>query len=167
MIQGQVIRSTIFASLILSFSIAWADNFPVKPDPKVTQGEFCTTDDPDFVNHRYEEKVAYCVRNVSRYTKTEIYDLYKVPERCRGEYTVDHYIPLFMGGSNRGVNLWPEHKNVKATRQNLEMELYTELKNGRMTQQEAVEIVTQAKLHPPRVTPSDCHLQNMQFPAQH
>ena len=162
-ISAELIPSlkTLLTNLLLSFmlggSCALAENFPVKPDPHVTQGDFCNPRDPDFVDFRYEEKIAYCARNVSRYTKAEIYDLYDVPERCRREYTVDHYIPLFVGGSNHQVNLWPEHKSVKATRQNLEMNVYTELKNGRLTQQEAVEIITNAKLNPPEVAPSHCH----------
>lgn len=151
---------------VISGSLQAAPQFPVKPNPEVTQGDFCTTKDKDFVEYRYSEKIPYCIRNVSRYTKEEIYDMYEVPEKCRDEYTVDHYIPLSMGGSNQIVNLWPEHKTVKATRQNLEMEVYTELKNGRISQAEAVEIVTQAKLHPPPVSPSRCHLKKLDLPAQ-
>ncbi len=153
-----MIKAALILGMLLSGWMASAQNFPVKPNPEMTQGDYCDSEDPDFVDYRYQEKVPYCARNVSRWTKNEIYEQYDVPEKCRTEYTVDHYVPLFMGGSNQNANLWPEHKAVKATRQNLEMELYVELKNGRMTQSEALEIITQAKMHPPKVTPSKCHL---------
>lgn len=152
-----MIRGTLLIGLILSGFVAGAENFPVKPNPEMTQGDYCSSKDPDFLEYRYTENVPHCVRNVSYWTKKDIYDDYRVPARCRGEYTVDHFVPLFMGGSNQIANLWPEHKLVKATRQHLEMELYTELKNGRITQTEALEIITQAKMHPPKVSPSECH----------
>jgi len=160
-----MIRGTLLLlGLILTGSFATAANFPVKPNPEMTQGDYCNAQDPDFVDYRYEDKVPYCARNVSYWTKKEIYDHYNVPEKCRTEYTVDHFIPLFMGGSNHVANLWPEHKLVKATRQNLEMELYTEMKNGRMTQAQALEIITQAKMHPPKVQPSKCHMETLVAP---
>ena len=132
--------------------------FPTKPDPDVTVGDYCDEQDPDFVGYRYEDKVPYCIRKVSRHRKTRVYNQYHVPEDCRVEYTVDHYIPLFMGGSNEVANLWPEHRRVKATRQNLEQQLYLELRNGHITQSRAIEVVTEAKMNPPQVAPSECHL---------
>jgi hypothetical protein len=45
------------------------------------------------------------------------------------------------------------------------MELYVEMKNGRMTRNEALEIITQAKMHPPKVQPSKCHLEHIEAPA--
>lgn len=166
MVAGLTKSWFLLGLMIFVGSAQAAPQFPVKPNPEVTQGDFCTPKDKDFVEYRYKEKIPYCIRNVSRYTKEEVYDMYGVPEKCRTEYTVDHYIPLSMGGSNQVVNLWPEHKLVKATRQNLEMEVYTELRNGRISQAEAVEIVTQAKLHPPNVNPSKCHLKKLDFPAE-
>ncbi len=160
MIRGLLITGLLFAGTFVS-----ADSFLVKPDPAMTQGDYCETSDPDFVDFRYSEKVAYCARNVSYWTKKAIYDQYQIPEKCRAEFTVDHYIPLFMGGSNHNGNLWPEHKLVKATRQNLEMDLYVEMKNGRIGQKEAIEIITQAKMHPPKVNPSRCMLDHMNVAA--
>ncbi len=156
-----MIKGILLTILMLTGFTTVAENFPVKPNPAMTQGDYCNPRDPDFVDYRYNEKVPYCVRNVSYALKKEIYEVYRVPAKCRREYTVDHYVPLFMGGSNHEGNLWPEHKNVKATRQNLEMELYIELKNGRMTQAQALQIITDAKMHPPKVEPSKCHIDNM------
>lgn len=152
-------RLTIIVAIFLS-SFASADfdvlSFPTKPDERVTVGSFCDEKDPDFVGYRYKEKIPFCIRNVSRHLKARIYRMYGVSERCRHEYTIDHYIPLSMGGSNADDNLWPEHKKVKATRQNLEQSLYLELSNGNIKQHDAVQMVTEAKNNPPRVEPTDC-----------
>ncbi|HMN70062.1 MAG TPA: HNH endonuclease signature motif containing protein [Bdellovibrionales bacterium] len=123
----------------------------------MTSGDLCSKDDADFIGYRYEEKVPYCLRNVSYETKTEIYQEYGIPQKCRGEYTVDHFIPLALGGSNDKMNLWPEHKRVKATRQNLEIELYYQLRRGEITHEAAMAVIADAKMNPPAVDPTDCH----------
>lgn len=155
---------TLLIALFLVNVQAFADvetveiqSFPHKPDANVTTGDFCTPDDRDFIGYRYSERIPYCVRNVSRHLKARIYAQYNIPERCRHEYTVDHFIPLAMGGSNRPQNLWPEHRNVKATRQDLEQQLYLQLANGEITQMQAVEQVTYEKMNPPRAEPTKCH----------
>jgi hypothetical protein len=85
------------------------------------------------------------VRNVSSETKAKIYDLYKIPLHCRYRYTIDHFIPLSIGGDNSPANLWPEHKLVKKTRMSLEEDLFEELKQGTITQKEAIEQIIQTK----------------------
>ncbi len=129
---------------------------PLRPDPQYTQGDYCQKNDHDFEEVRYKEKVAICMRDVSWETKVEVYAAYKVPLHCRKFYTVDHYIPLSMGGSNQFQNLWPEHKDIKATRQNLEQEMYEQLADGKVTRDQAVQAVTYAKQHPPTVIPREC-----------
>lgn len=147
-------------ALLFCFSTAQADEHvvPTKPNPEVTTGDYCTTDDSDFAGYRYEEKIAYCARNVNRNLKRRVYDSYAIPDRCRSEYTVDHFIPLSMGGSNQTENLWPEHRHIKETRQNLEQEIYLELAEGRISQREAVQVIVNAKMNPPKVfAPPNCH----------
>lgn len=148
----------LIASLLI-FSQAQAElaAFLTKPNPEVTTGDFCETSDPDFVGYRYKDNMPYCERNVSTQLKRRIYEQYSIPENCRREYTIDHFVPLAMGGSNAPENLWPEHKNVKATRQNLEQDVYTELSHDRISQKEAVEVITQAKMNPPPDIPEGCH----------
>lgn len=147
-------------AMVAAFSIQlWARPTPqntIKPDPAVTSGELCTEQDRDYTGRRYNEQIAYCVRNVSWDRKTKIFREYGIPDHCRGEYTVDHFIPLALGGSNQETNLWPEHKHVKATRQNLEQELYYQLRDGMITQAEAVAEITKVKMNPPAVEPWDC-----------
>lgn len=144
---------------IASFSLnLQAFEPPMHPDPEKTSGDYCSTDDPDFREYRYRENVPTCIRSVSRELKTKIYQEYGVPRRCRGQYTVDHFIPLSMGGSNQAINLWPEHKDIKATRQNLELDMYIELREGRVTQRQAIQRVIREKMNPPHVDPRDCRL---------
>ncbi len=131
--------------------------FPTKPDPDMTAGDFCDNTDRDFMEFRYEERIAICKRDVSWHMKSHIYDAYSIPEKCRAEYTIDHFVPLSMGGSNEPLNLWPEHKSVKATRQNLEQEMYLELNRGNISAEHAVGEVVTAKMNPPPVQPSKCH----------
>ena len=128
---------------------ALAAGFPATPKPSWTTGSLCTRNSPDFSEYRYPEQIEYCARNVSRETKRAIYERYGVPSGCRGEYTIDHFIPLSIGGTNHPNNLWPEHQSVKALRPNLETQLYRELAAGQITQQQAVARIRRAKLNPP------------------
>jgi hypothetical protein len=125
--------------------------FPLAPNPNETTGDLCTRKNPDFKEYRYGEHIPYCNRNVSGGTKSAIYREYGIPAKCKSRYTIDHFIPLSLGGSNEPSNLWPEHKNVKATRPDLEMELYVALRNGEITQQEAIDQIIQQKMNPPPV----------------
>lgn len=130
---------------------------PMKPDPGYTTGDYCDKQDVDFNEVRYQEKVAICRRAVTWFAKDLVYDHYGISKRCRSYYTVDHYIPLSMGGSNELNNLWPEHKDIKATRQNLEQELYTRLAKGEIGVEYAVRTVVHAKQNPPSVVPRGCN----------
>ena len=155
--------SYFLASVLLIF-VNNVHAFPVTPNPQETTGELCQIDDPDFQEYRYSEKIAYCKRNVDYQKRQEIYDAYRIPKHCRHRYTVDHFIPLSVGGSNDDKNLWPEHKIVKATRPNLELETYENLKAGKITQSEAILKITKIKMETklPQINlknfdpPSDC-----------
>lgn len=129
--------------------------FPFIPDSQSTPGSLCSKRDRDYKQDRYAEKIPYCGRNVASSLKRDIYDDYGISANCRKEYTIDHFIPLAIGGSNRRENLWPEHKSVKALRQNLEMDVYNELRNGAISQAEALQIIVEAKLNPPVQNPRD------------
>lgn len=128
--------------------------FPFIPDPSMTEGSLCSPKDPDFQRYRYDEQIPYCKRNVSRGDKKDIYRAYGVPRECQKEYTIDHFIPLSIGGTNHRDNLWPEHKSIKALRQHLEEDLYKKISQGEITQGEAVRIITDAKWNPPVRNPN-------------
>ena len=149
-----MIKGMILASLVVfgTVTAAVAEEVPLVPNPELTTGDYCTTKDPNFEGYRYEERIAYCRRAVSRHMKTRIYVAYAIPENCKSNYTVDHLIPLSMGGSNKAENLWPEHKRIKATRITLEQDLYDQLRRGEISQVDAVNAIVEAKMNPPPET---------------
>lgn len=123
--------------------------YPVKPNPSQTPGDLCSTQDRDFSGYRYQERIPYCQRDVDRQLKSRIYAQYDIPNHCRNRYTIDHFYPLSMGGNNSMKNLWPEHKHIKALREDLELVTFEELRDGEISQSEALEIIEEAKMNPP------------------
>lgn len=134
-----------FVSIVLS---AIAIAYPIKPDKGMTPGQLCTEEDQDFSEYRYEESIAYCSRNVSSATKKKVYEAYGIPVSERKEYTIDHLIPLSIGGNNRPRNLWPEHREVKAMRPHIEQKLFEMVRDGEMRRDEAVRRILEAKFNP-------------------
>lgn len=120
---------------------------PLTPDQSTT-GTLCSTKDPDFKEHRYEEQIPYCERKVSQSMKARVYDHYRIPKRCRHQYTVDHFYPLALGGSNDRRNLWPEHVAIKRSRQNLETRLFAAMRAGEITQEAALREIEENKMNP-------------------
>lgn len=119
---------------------------PVTPNQDMTPGDFCSEGDRDFDGYRYPEKMIYCHRNVSKGDKNSIYKKYKVDIKCKHRYTIDHMVPLALGGNNSHDNLWPEHTLVKETRQDLEQNLYNAVSSGQMTSDEAVQHLIEEKM---------------------
>ena len=138
-----VTRTCLVIGFFLSVNLAFS--YPLIPDPEMTEGDLCTENDPDFTKYVYQENIPYCQRNVSRSRREKIYDQYDIPSDCRHRYTIDHFIPLSLGGSNADINLWPEHVLVKATRPYLEQELYLALERGEINQEEAIDIIVRKK----------------------
>jgi hypothetical protein len=48
------------------------------------------------------------VRHVPQSVKKEVYAEYGIASHLPGQYEIDHFIPLELGGSNDISNLWPE-----------------------------------------------------------
>lgn len=130
--------------LLLSVSVtAVAGSFPKNP---TTQGVVCSKTDKHFDRLRYIEKMPYCKRAVSKSLKQKTYARYGIEYEDRYHYTVDHIIPLSIGGSNHPDNLWPEHLSLKCKRGNLEFSLYREVETGKMKSDKAREIILKSKL---------------------
>ncbi len=143
-----MLRSILIISLIMVSFQAQALKVGTTPSIEKTPGSFCEDNDADFVDYRYEEQIAWCARNVDSGLKKKIYALYKIPEECQPNYTIDHFIPLALGGNNAVTNLWPEHKKVKATRKSLEQILYNQIDRSEITQADAVDTIVRAKKYP-------------------
>lgn len=143
----------ILASFVSLQTFAADLQFPYVPDSKMTSGDFCKRSSGDYMGDAYGEKIPKCNRNVTQSTKLKIYELYGVKKSCQVNYTIDHFIPLSIGGSNSMDNLWPEAKSIKHLRQNLEMQLFEGVRDGKMSQAEAIRRITDAKLNPPVTSP--------------
>jgi hypothetical protein len=74
------------------------------PDPSCTPGAVETTDLEIICHHSTWER-----RNVSSAIHRQVFEEYGMAyPQTRGEFEVDHLIPLELGGSNDIANLWPE-----------------------------------------------------------
>lgn len=67
--------------------------------PQVTKEQVCT------------KGYTQTVRNVPQSEKDHVYREYGIYSHKTGEYEVDHFISLELGGSNDISNLWPEAAN--------------------------------------------------------
>ncbi len=142
-------KTVLFTVLIAAQAVfAGVDgNFPTSPDRNLTPGEICSHPDA----YRYPERIAYCERNVDSETKRQIivnYDQqlgYRIRSMNRGQFKIDHYIPLCMGGANSVQNLWPQHKTVYEITDSLEALLCQKMADGRLKQADAIDMIKQAK----------------------
>jgi hypothetical protein len=127
--------------MISALILVYLLDFLIRPP---VPGSLCTVHDPDFKEFRYYEKIAYCERNVSERRRIEICDRDGV--RDRSEYTVDHIIPLSLGGSNKDDNLWCQHRSIAITRE--EYQAFLKLRRGEITREEAVKYILNLKFKP-------------------
>ena len=118
--------------------------YPKIPRVQDNPGHLCSVNDRDFERFRYGEQIPYCRRNVSSKTKEAICKSYGVTNRKN--YTVDHIIPLSLGGSNDWKNLWCQSKKIHTG--SLEYYYYEKVSEGSMTQAEAVHALIQWKFDP-------------------
>jgi hypothetical protein len=83
----------------------------VFPDPACTPGDLIKplVSKEDICVSGY----ASSVRNVTDSVKNAVYAEYGITSRSPGEYEVDHYVSLELGGSNDISNLFPEAANPK------------------------------------------------------
>lgn len=137
---------------LLVLSVAFAENqnrFPNNPNLTETPGQLCSKSD----SHRYPENISYCERNVDTYTKNAViqkYDQlfgYQIGSMARKDFKIDHLIPLCAGGSNEVVNLWPQHKSIYMITDPLEPILCQKMKEGKLIQKNAVQLIIQAKMN--------------------
>ncbi len=148
--ESPIIRlmKNILVLLVLSFaSHSFAGNaYPRGPDVNLTPGSLCNSP----TAHRYPEQIPYCERDVNSATKELVFINYRKLGYSlsgdRGQYKVDHYIPLCAGGSNNENNLWPQYHTISERTDMIEMRGCEVLALGKITQKELVGLVMKAKL---------------------
>ena len=77
---------------------------PIRPDPARTPGDTLEVSLEDIRTPGYSKRV----RDVPVAVKRQVYASYGITHWNKGEYEVDHLIPLSIGGSNSTRNLWPQ-----------------------------------------------------------
>ena len=147
-------RSLVLVLAFVVSNLAFAGGkFPVGPAPSVTPGELCA----DSPARRYPENIVYCERNVDTQLKNEIIKIYdetfgySIRQMNRGDFKIDHFIPLSIGGSNSIGNLWPQHKSVYGVTDDLEQLLFDKISQGKIKQDDAIRIIREGKLNLERV----------------
>lgn len=135
-----ILRSLIVI-LFLLFYFHSAFSYPLYPTVK---GSLCNPTDKDFLGFRYVEKIPVCKRNVSTQLKIKVCARDGVFNRK--DFTVDHYISLFAGGSNKEDNLWCQHKSIYSG--NFEYQVYLELRDGVIAQKDAIQKLKDWKANP-------------------
>jgi hypothetical protein len=99
------VRSVIAAALIALSTGAMAQ--AIVPDPTLTPGAVRTTDAFDVCSHGTAQ-----LRHMSRERSDAIMNSYGLPGGRHEAYEIDHLIPLSIGGSDDGANLWPEPRRM-------------------------------------------------------
>lgn len=135
--------------------------FPDGPDLHKTPGALCENSN----TYRYPAQIRYCERNVDSRLKNRIiaeydrefgFDVQKMP---RGDFKIDHFIPLSIGGSNHESNLWPQHKSVYAHSDKIESLLANLISADLITQDAAIDAVKTCKLNLERCADIEAHLE--------
>ena len=140
-----------FATLVLiqsAMGFAQAnERYPLQAHPEVTPGKYCQRP----TSYRYRERVPICKRSVSTATKRAVMQMYderfgyETTRMPRGQFKIDHLIPLCMGGDNSPENLWPQHQVVFLQTDPVEQESCERLAKGEISHREAIEAVLSAK----------------------
>lgn len=138
----------ICLTVMLSTAFALESDFP-SANPQLTPGALCTKPDA----YRYPEKIAYCNRDVTFETKDLLikqYDEqlgYKIESLQRGDFKIDHFIPLCAGGGNEMTNLWPQHKSVYEITDPIEPLVCKKMSLGKLKQADAIRLIVRAKMN--------------------
>lgn len=102
-----LLRTALIATVFcapLMIGRARAQSWVLYPDPTLTPGDFFPdVTAVDVCTPRY----ATAARHVPRSERDAVFAAYGAPQDA-SLYTLDHFIPLNLGGSDEITNLWPE-----------------------------------------------------------
>jgi hypothetical protein len=108
----------------------------VRPDPGCTPGAIFNVTKEEVCKSGYSSGV----RSVTDSVKNQVYAEYGISSHNPGEYEVDHFVSLELGGSNDISNLWPEPAAPKPgfhEKDKVENYLHDQVCSGAMTLDEA------------------------------
>jgi len=137
----------VLALNLVGFQSSFASGYPQGPAQELTPGQLCSNPN----SRRYQEKIAYCDRDVNTTMKRQIiadYDRtyhFNIDAMPRQDFKIDHFIPLCMGGSNDISNLWPQHKSIFKLTDPLEEAICKKMGEGKLLQKEGVRLIITAK----------------------
>jgi hypothetical protein len=149
LVKSQFVLLLLTLSTIATAGQYGGNKFPDGPEISKTPGVLCS----DSTNYRYPERIKYCERNVGTGLKNQViadYDKefgYNIKKMNRGDFKIDHFIPLSIGGANDAKNLWPQHKSVYAYSDPLESEVSNLIVRGKIKQAEAIRVIKECKLN--------------------
>ncbi len=131
-----------FVSALFVIGFSFSAIAATTPDWNMTPGVLCSPQDPNFKDMEYPEQIARCNRNVTIDEKLRVAAAYgNIPQSDWHNYEFDHLIPLCAGGSNDDGNLWPQPIDEAHNKDGLEDEICAGLRNGSLTQVQAVQKV--------------------------
>lgn len=155
-IQRMALRLLVFVYALVFSSALMASGagdfqgkFPEGPNPEMTPGSLCTQSS----TYRYPERIKYCDRDVSSGLKKQIIEDYdhdfgfSIKKMPRGDFKIDHFIPLSIGGSNDVTNLWPQHKSIYEHSDPLESDVFNLISQGKIKQADAIRVIKECKLN--------------------
>lgn len=111
------------------------------PDPRCTPGAaFSDVTAAEVCTSGYSSSV----RDVPESEKNQAYAEYGITSHTTGQYEVDHFIPLEIGGSNDIANLWPEAASPTPgfhEKDKVENYLHSQVCSGQMTLSQAQQAI--------------------------
>lgn len=135
-----------YLALCLFFPVAaWATELPIRPDPVLTPGATNPTTTKEMVCRKGgytngKDAQGNWVRNVPEDKYRAVFKRYNITW-VKGEFEVDHLIPLSLGGTNDITNLWPQSYKTQPYnahhKDKLEVKFRTMLCNGKISMSEA------------------------------
>ena len=112
----------------------------IYPNPNLTPGQIQTNDMNVICYHYYDQLLISVPQDIV----DQVYKEYNITSYGPGEYEIDHWIPLALGGSNELSNLWPQPINFPGYREKdyVQLYLHDEICNHNMSLIDARNIIT-------------------------
>ncbi len=112
------------------------------PDPTCTPGQVFYIDKVLVCTSGYSQNV----RDVTESMKNQVYSAYGITSQAPGQYEMDHFIPLELGGTNDPTNLFPEAADPRPgfhEKDKVENYLHDQVCTGVISLQQAQDMIKQ------------------------